>query len=139
MPELAVAGCRMIDLPVVHDARGNLTFVEGDEHVPFELARAYWLYDVPGGESRAGHAHAALEQVFVAVAGSFDVIVDDGTQRDRVALNRGYHGLYVPPLVWREIDNFSSGAVCLVLASLHYDEADYFRDYDEFVRAAARR
>lgn len=132
-------GCRLIDFPIVHDRRGNLTFVESGEHVPFELRRAFWLYDVPGGESRAGHAHANLEQVIVAVSGSFDVLVDDGRHNERVTLNRSYYGLYVPPLVWREIDNFSSGAVCLVLASLHYDEADYFRDYDAFREAAAAR
>ena len=139
MRELAVSGCRVIDLPVVHDRRGNLTFVEGSGHVPFEIARAYWLYDVPGGESRAGHAHRRLEQLFVAASGSFDVLLDDGAQRDLVTLNRSYHGLYVPAFVWRELDNFSSGAVCLVLASLPFDEADYFRDYEAFVSAAADR
>jgi len=139
MQDPGPTGCRLIDFPIVHDRRGNLTFVESGEHVPFQLRRAYWLYDVPGGESRAGHAHAELEQVFVAVSGSFDVVVDDGRHHERVTLNRSYYGLYVPPLVWREIDNFSSGAVCLVLASLHFDEADYFRDYDEFREAAAER
>jgi len=139
MQDPGPTGWRLIDFPIVHDRRGNLTFVESGKHVPFELRRAYWLYDVPGGESRAGHAHAELEQVFVAVSGSFDVLVDDGRHNERVTLNRSYYGLYVPALVWREIDNFSSGAVCLVLASLHYDEADYFRDYDEFREAAAGR
>jgi hypothetical protein len=136
MTPASLAGCRLVNLPVVHDARGNLTFVEGRNHVPFDVRRVYWLYDVPGGESRAGHAHRELQQLFVAAMGSFDVTVDDGRDRHTVTLNRSYHGLLVPRLVWREIDNFSSGAVCLVLASLPYDESDYFRDYREFRRAA---
>ncbi len=139
MRELATPGCRLVDLPVVHDRRGNLTFVEGGRHVPFPVARVYWLYDVPGGESRAGHAHRRLEQLFVAASGSFDVHLDAGAGAEVVTLNRSYFGLYVPKLVWREIHNFSSGAVCLVLASLPYDEADYFRSYDEFSDAAAGR
>jgi hypothetical protein len=133
----SLAGCRLVNLPVVHDARGNLTFVEGGNHVPFDVRRVYWLYDVPGGESRAGHAHRELEQLFVAAMGSFDITLDNGRDRCRVTLNRSYNGLLVPRLVWREIDNFSSGAVCLVLASLPYDEADYYRDYDAFRQAVA--
>ena len=132
---LSVATCRLLDFPVVHDARGNLTFVEGGDHVPFEIKRVYYLYDVPGGATRAGHAHRELEQVIIAASGSFDVIVDDGASRDRVTLNRSYFGLYVPNRVWREIVNFSSGAVCLVLASDHYEEDDYFRSYQEFLEA----
>lgn len=134
---LKVRGCRIVDLPVVHDRRGNLTFIEATKHVPFAIERVYYLYDVPGGEKRAGHAHKQLEQLMIAASGSFDVIVDDGTAQDRVTLNRSYFGLYVPNLVWREIVNFSSGAVCLVLASLHFDEGDYFRDYELFRHAAA--
>jgi oxalate decarboxylase/phosphoglucose isomerase-like protein (cupin superfamily) len=132
---LTVPSCRTIDFPVVHDQRGNLTFIEGGEHVPFEIKRVYYLYDVPGGASRAGHAHKTLEQIIIAASGSFDVIVDNGGSRDRVTLNRSYFGLYVPSFVWREIVNFSSGAVCLVLASERYDEDDYFRSYDEFLDA----
>jgi dTDP-4-dehydrorhamnose 3,5-epimerase-like enzyme len=135
--EPRLPGCRLLELQTIRDARGNLTVVEEATHLPFDLRRVYWLYDVPGGESRAGHAHRALEQVFVAASGSFDVILDDGRNRDRVRLNRSYYGLYVPRMIWREIDDFSSGAVCLVMASLPYDEDDYFRDYDAF-RAAAR-
>jgi dTDP-4-dehydrorhamnose 3,5-epimerase-like enzyme len=132
---LAVAACRLLDFPVVHDDRGNLTFIESGEHVPFDIKRIYYLYDVPGGATRAGHAHKELEQVLIAASGSFDVLVDDGSTSDRVTLNRSYFGLYIPNLVWREIVNFSSGAVCLALASDHFDEGDYFRKYEEFVEA----
>ena len=139
-PEGNGAGCRIVDLPRVTDPRGNLTFIEGSDHVPFDIQRVYYLYDVPGGESRGGHAHRGLEQLIVAAAGSFDVIVDDGTEVARFHLNRSYYGLYVPRLTWRELGNFSTGSVCLVLASQKYGEDDYFRDYDEFVvaRNAAR-
>jgi hypothetical protein len=129
---MPLSDCRMIDLPVVHDRRGNLTFIESGRHIPFEIRRVYYLYDVPGGAARAGHGHRELEQVIVAMSGSFDVIVDDGDERQTFHLNRSYFGLYLPKMVWREVDNFSSGAVCLVLASTLYDEADYFRDYEEF-------
>jgi dTDP-4-dehydrorhamnose 3,5-epimerase-like enzyme len=128
---------RLIKLPVVHDRRGNLTFVEGDRHAPFEIRRVYYLYDVPGGATRAGHAHRGLQQLLIAVSGSFDVVLDDGRTREVVTLNRSYIGLYIPQLVWREIENFSSGSVCLVLASEHYDEDDYIHDYDEFVEMSA--
>jgi hypothetical protein len=128
-------GCRIVDLPRVADTRGNLTFIEGSAHVPFDIGRVYYLYDVPGGESRGGHAHRELEQLIIAASGSFDVVVDDGNHRERFFLNRSYVGLYVPRMVWRELENFSSGSVCLVLASHRYDEADYYRDHDEFVRA----
>jgi len=139
MPQaLRAAGCQLIDFPVVHDERGNLTFIESGEHVPFEVKRVYYLYDVPGGASRAGHAHKELEQVIIAASGSFDVIVDDGLSRDSVTLNRSYFGLYIPNYVWREIVNFSSGAVCLALASDHFDEDDYFRSYGEFIQAVLR-
>jgi dTDP-4-dehydrorhamnose 3,5-epimerase-like enzyme len=133
---LTVLGCRLLEFPVVHDERGNLTFIESGDHVPFEIKRVYYLYDVPGGATRAGHAHKELAQVLIAASGSFDVLVDDGVQRDRVTLNRSYFGLYIPKLVWREIVNFSSGAVCLALVSDHYDEDDYFRFYDEFLETA---
>lgn len=128
-------GCRVVDLPRITDPRGNLTFVEGGRHVPFDIARVYYLYDVPGGESRGGHAHRGLQQLVIAASGSFDVLVDDGTHRERFFLNRSYHGLLIPQLVWRELDDFSSGGVCLVLASEAYDEDDYFRDYDVFREA----
>ncbi|RZT05389.1 WxcM-like, C-terminal [Duganella sp. CF402] len=128
--------CRLIDLPKHHDPRGNLSVIEGGVHVPFDIARVYYLYDVPGGSSRAGHGHIELQQLFIAMSGSFDVIVDDGYQRKKFQLNRSYYGLYVPGMMWREVENFSSGGVCLVLASTKYDPGDYYHDYDEFVAAA---
>jgi dTDP-4-dehydrorhamnose 3,5-epimerase-like enzyme len=134
-PKPLLEGCRIIELPKVHDPRGNLTFIEGSRHVPFEIKRVYYLYDVPGGESRAGHAHKTLEQVLIAVSGSFDVTIDDGRQRRKYHLNRSHIGLYIPKLLWREIDNFSSGAVCMAIASAFYDEADYFRRYEDFAAA----
>lgn len=130
-----VEACRMIELPRINDPRGNLTFIEGNVHVPFDIRRVYYLYDVPGGESRGGHAHKQLEQLVVAMSGSFDVLVDDGRQRKTFTLNRSYVGLYMPTMVWRELVNFSSGAVCAVMASHRYDESDYYRDYDTFVKA----
>ena len=125
----------LVELPRIEDRRGNLTFIENGRHIPFEIRRVYYLYDVPGGAARAGHAHKALEQFLIAMSGSFDVTLDDGNQRTIFHLNRSYYGLYIPPLVWREIDNFSSGSVCLALASEFFDEADYFRDYEGFLRA----
>lgn len=126
--------CKLIDLPKVHDPRGNLTFIEGGQHAPFPIERVYYLYDVPGGEVRGGHAHKELQQLIIAVNGSFDVVIDDGCERQRFHLNRSYFGLYLPKLIWRELDNFSSGSVCLVLASAHYAENEYIRDYREFCR-----
>lgn len=136
---VGIAGCRIIELPRVHDERGNLTFVESERHAPFRIQRVYYLYDVPGGAVRAGHGHRRLEQLFVAMSGSFDVTVDDGRRQERHHLNRSYFGLYVPPMVWRLIDNFSSGSVCMVLASRYYEREDYFYDYDEFLAAARER
>jgi len=124
-----------MELPKVHDARGNLTFIEGGNHIPFPIQRVYYLYDVPGGASRAGHAHKRLEQFVIAMAGSFDVLLDDGVEQRRFHLNRSYFGLYIPPMIWREIDNFSSGAVCLALASQAYDESDYYRSHVAFLDA----
>jgi dTDP-4-dehydrorhamnose 3,5-epimerase-like enzyme len=127
--------CRLIDLPRINDPRGNLTFIENDRHIPFEIKRVYYLYDVPGGSLRAGHAHKTLHQFLIAMSGSFDVTVDDGQQKMKFQLNRSYYGLYIPPMIWREIDNFSSGSVCLALASDFFDEADYYRQYLEFKKA----
>ena len=132
---MSIKDCSLIDLPRVNDPRGNLTFIEGGRHVPFELKRIFYLYDVPGGAMRAGHALKRCHQFIVATSGSFDVILDDGAERKRFQLNRSYYGLYVPPLVWREIDNFSSNSVCVVLASETYDESDYYRDYEDFLAA----
>jgi uncharacterized RmlC-like cupin family protein len=127
--------CGIIDLPKMKHHRGNLTFIEGSAHVPFQIARVYYLYDIPGGSERGGHAHKALQQFIIAMSGSFDVLLDDGRDRKRVHLSRSYDGLYVCPMIWRQLDNFSSGSVCMVLASTCYDEADYYRDYAEFMRA----
>ena len=133
-----VDDCKIIELPKISDPRGNLTFIEENRHVPFDIQRVYYLYDVPGGATRAGHAHRELQQLIVAISGSFDLILDDGENKRIVSLNRSYFGLYIPHLIWREITNFSSGSVCLVLASLPYEEAEYFRDYNEFLEAARR-
>jgi hypothetical protein len=133
---MSLTRCRLLSFPRITDPRGNLTFLEGGRHVPFELKRVYYLYDVPGGATRAGHGHKTLHQVLIAMSGSFDVTVDDGVTRDKVHLNRSYFGFYIPPMVWRELDNFSSGSVCLALASDFYDEGDYYRTYEEFLEAA---
>lgn len=134
---LGIDQCKLVELPVIQNPQGNLTFIEEQRHVPFPIARVYYLYDVPGGAMRGGHAHRALEQLIVAITGSFEVVVDDGSERETVTLNRSRVGLYMPPMIWRELVNFSSGSVCMVLASAYYDEADYFRDYDEFCSVAA--
>lgn len=133
---MAIDDCRTLDLPRIQDPRGNLTFVEGGRHVPFAIERVYYLYDVPGGAERGGHAHKGLQQLIVAMSGSFDVKLDDGRRKATFHLNRSYIGLYVCPMTWREIDNFSSASVCMVLASAPYEVEDYIRDYDEFVRLA---
>ena len=135
---MSVEQCTVLDLPKITDLRGNLTFVEGRNHIPFDIRRVYYLYDVPGGAERGGHAHKALHQLIIAIAGSFDIHLDDGVTKKTVHLNRSYHGLYVCPMIWREIDNFSSGAVCMVLASDYYDEADYYRNYQDFLKNAKR-
>ena len=127
--------CRLIELPKITDPRGNLTFVEGGNHIPFDIHRVYYLYDVPGGAERGGHAHKELHQLIIAMSGSFDVVVDDGNNKKRVHLNRSYNGLYICPMIWRELDNFSSGSVCMVLASNKYDEEDYFRNHAQYMRA----
>lgn len=122
----------IVELPKIVDPRGNLTFIEGHTHAPFEIRRTYWIYDVPGGEKRGGHAYRTNHELIVAVSGSFDVVIDDGTARRTHSLNRSYYGLYVPPGHWRELVNFSTNALCLVLASGEYDEADYIRNYESF-------
>ena len=124
----------IIELPKISDPRGNLTFAEAQSMVPFDIRRAYWLYDVPAGESRGGHAHKKLQQVLVALSGSLHVTLDNGKERETILLNRPWQGLVIEPGMWRIIDEFSSGSVCLVLASEHYDEEDYIYDYDDFLR-----
>jgi hypothetical protein len=135
---MSLKNCKLIELPKIIDPRGNLTFIEGSRHVPFDIKRVFYLYDVPGGAQRAGHALRRCHQFLIAMSGSFDVILGDGINRQRYHLNRSYQGVYIPPLIWREIDNFSSGAVCMAVASEPFDEADYYRDYNDFVRAAAK-
>ncbi len=131
----SVEQCRIVELPKIADPRGNLTFVEGMRHVPFDFQRVYYLYDVPSGAERGGHAHKALHQLIIPMSGSFDVLLDDGRNKKWFQLNRPFCGLYVCPLIWRELNNFSSGSVCMVLASNIYDEADYYRDYSDFLQA----
>ena len=132
---MAISDCHQIDFPKIHDPRGNLTFIEGGRHIPFEIKRVYYLYDVPGGATRAGHAHKTLQQVLIAIAGSFDVLIDDGKEKKIYQMNRSYYGLYIYPLTWRVINNFSSGAVCLSIVSDFYEENDYHREYTEFLHA----
>ena len=130
---MSIQECKILSLPVVHDRRGNLTFIESSKIIPFEIKRVYYLYDVPGGAERGGHAHKQLHQLIIAMSGSFDVLLDDGKDKKKFHLNRSYNGLYVCPMIWREINNFSSGSVCMVLASTFYDEEDYYREYSEFM------
>lgn len=125
----------LIDLPVISDPRGDLTFVEGQTHIPFDIARVYYLYNVPVDAERGGHAHEELEQVIFALSGSFRIRVDDGQTRRDYWLRDPRKGLYISRLIWREMDRFSQGAVCMVLASRPYDEADYYRDYEDFLAA----
>ena len=136
---MSIKDCKIIELPKVSDPRGNLSFIEGGQHIPFDIKRVYYLYDVPGGSDRGSHAHKNLHQFIVAMSGSFDVVLDDGRDKKRFHLNRSYYGLYVCPMMWRYLDNFSSGAVCMVLASSHYDESAYIRDYDQFVAEAREK
>lgn len=131
--------CKIIELPKISDPRGNLSVIEGSVHIPFDIKRVYYLYDVPGGAERGGHAHKALHQLIIAMSGSFDVVLDDGYEKKRIHLNRSYNGLYVCPMIWRELDNFSSGSVCMVLASNIYDENDYYRDYNQFLASISPR
>jgi hypothetical protein len=134
---MSIDQCRIIELPKIADPRGNLSFIEGGVHIPFEIKRVFYLYDVPGGSDRASHANKSQHQFMVAMSGSFDVILDDGQHKNRYHLNRSYYGLYIPPMMWRFLDNFSSGAVCMVLTSGKYSATDYIRDYNEFLAKVA--
>ena len=124
----------IIELPKFLDARGNLSFAQNNTHIPFEIKRTYWLYDVPGGESRGGHAYRETEEFVIALSGSFDVIVDDGKEKKTFHLNRSYYGLYIPKGMWREMDNFSTNSLALEFASTNYNPEDYIRDYNEFLK-----
>src|SRR5450759_4045428 len=136
--KMPIENCKLIELPKISDPRGNLTFIEGMQHIPFEIRRVYYTYDVPGGTDRGGHAHKALHQLIIAMSGSFDVTLNDGRNKKKFHLNRSYQGLYVCPMIWRDLDNFSSGSVCMVLASNIYEESDYYRDYNEYLAAIAK-
>ena len=132
---MSVDDCMLVDLPKITDQRGNLTFVEKGRGLSFDMRRVYYLYDIPSGVSRGGHGHKKLSQLMIATSGSFDVLLNDGRKQRTVHLNRPFQGLYICPMIWRELDNFSSGSVCLVLASDIYDEGDYYRDYQQFCKA----
>lgn len=125
---------KIIELPKFLDARGNLSFAEQKNHIPFEIKRTYWIYDVPGGEDRGGHAFRENQEVVIALSGAFDVVVDDGEKKKTFALNRSYFGLYVPAGLWRTMENFSTNSVALEFGSMHYELSDYIRDYDEFLK-----
>ena len=131
---MTIDDCKIIELPRFLDARGNLSFVEQNNHIPFEIKRTYWIYDVPGGEERGGHAFRQNEEFIVALSGAFDVVVDDGQQKKTFTLNRSYYGLYVPNGLWREMKNFSTNSFALEFGSTHYDKADYIRSYEEFLK-----
>lgn len=130
---MKLSDIRLVDIPKIVDTRGNLTVVEGNKNVPFDIKRAYWVYDVPGGESRGGHAHKECLEFIIALSGSFTVSLDDGREKRSFHLNHPYQGLLVETGVWRTLDDFSSGAVCFVLASEFFEEEDYIREYDEFL------
>lgn len=123
---------RQIQLPKILDRRGNLSFIEEDNHIPFDIKRVFWIYDVPGGEKRGGHAYKRSEELIVALSGSFDVMLDDGDTREVVHLNRSYNGIYVPKMVWRELSNFSTNSVAMIMSSTVYNPDDYVRDYNDF-------
>lgn len=123
---------QIIQLPKIQDPRGNLTFIEGNRHIPFTINRVYWIYDVPGGQARGGHAHYRLEEFIISLSGSFDVLTDNGSERKTYSLNRSYYGLYVPNMIWRHLENFSTNSVSLILSSLPYSGEDYIRDYEVF-------
>ena len=130
-----IENCSIIDFPKIQDPRGNLSFLEANTHIPFDIKRAYWIYDVPGGEIRGGHAYSDLEECIIALSGSFDVVIDDGYNSKIISLNRSYFGIYVPPMIWRTIQNFSTNALCLILASKPYSEKLCIRSYDKYLLA----
>ena len=130
----SINGVKLVNLPKFLDARGNLSFVEQLNHIPFEIKRTYWIYDVPGGEARGGHAYKQNKEFIVALSGSFDVVLDDGNEKRKITLNRSYNGLFVPNGLWREMENFSTNSLALIISSTEYDEIDYVRDYDAFIK-----
>ena len=130
---MKISEAKIIDLPKILDDRGNLSFIEGNNHIPFKIERTYWIYDVPGGEYRGGHAYNNLHEFIIAIAGSFDVVLNDGSRKQSFSLNRSYYGLYVPNGIWRHLENFSTNSLCLILASDVYKEEDYMRDFKKFM------
>jgi dTDP-4-dehydrorhamnose 3,5-epimerase-like enzyme len=131
---IGLKGVKIVDLPKIQDPRGNLSIIEKEIQLPFSIERAYWIYDVPGGQVRGGHAFRVQQEMIVALSGSFDVVVDDGLKKKTFSLNRSYYGLYIPPGLWRQMQNFSTNSLAMVLSSTHYIESDYIREYDEFQR-----
>lgn len=123
---------KIIDLPKIVDRRGNLSFIEGNNHIPFEIKRSFWIYDVPGGEERGGHAYMEAQEFIIALSGSFDVVLNDGSKEIRYHLNRSYYGLYIPKMMWRQMENFSTNSLALVLSSTHFSEQDYIRDFEQY-------
>lgn len=136
---MGIENCKLVELPVIHDPQGNLTFIEQGRHVPFDIARVYHTYDVPAGATRGGHAHRSCEELVIAMSGSFELIVDDGERRESFKLDRPHVGLYLPPMMWRELIDFSSNAVCMVVASDYFEEEDYIRDYAAFQSAVGAK
>jgi dTDP-4-dehydrorhamnose 3,5-epimerase-like enzyme len=136
---MSVALAKIIDLPKILDERGNLSFLEENKHIPFEIKRTYWIYDVPGGETRGGHAYKTNQEFIVAISGSFDVVLNDGKDTKTFSLNRSYYGLYVPNGLWRHMENFSTNSLALIIASEDYNAEDYIRDYDQFLLSSKAR
>ncbi|CAH2903288.1 sugar 3,4-ketoisomerase [Paraburkholderia strydomiana] len=136
---MPVSDCKFIEFPKIADPRGNLTFLEGGRHVPFDIKRIFYLYDIPTGAARGAHAHKQLHQLLICLSGSFDVALDDGTEKRIVRLNRPWQGLHIPPMIWAAELNFDPGSVCLVLASMEFNESDYYRDYDDYLAAVRSR
>ena len=126
---------KIINLPKIEDSRGNLSFVEEENHIPFVIERVYWIYDVPGGQMRGGHAFKEQQELIIALSGSFDVLVDNGINNERYSLNRSYYGLYIPAGLWRQMENFSTNSLAIVLSSTIFDESDYIRDYNDFIKS----
>ncbi|HRS18944.1 MAG TPA: FdtA/QdtA family cupin domain-containing protein [Bacteroidales bacterium] len=133
---MEITECKLIDLPKIQDPRGNLSFIEGGKHIPFAVERTYWIYDVPGGQMRGGHAYTNLHECIIALSGSFDVVINNGKETKTISLNRSYYGLYVPPMIWRSLENFSTNSLCLILSSAPYSEDLYIRNYDDFLKQA---
>ncbi|MDR1372786.1 MAG: FdtA/QdtA family cupin domain-containing protein [Dysgonamonadaceae bacterium] len=138
MIDSTIYNCNVLTLPKIHNRAGNITALNNSVDLPFDINRVYYIYDIPGGEMRGGHAHKELQQLIIAVSGSFDITLDDGHNRKTVSLNRSYYGLHIVSGIWRDLSNFSSGAICLVIASHRYDASDYIRDYQEFLKHKGR-